>query len=160
MAKKKKAPKRWTKAEEWRAKLPQMEVVEQWHGLPKTTPFSRENPYNHTTTRKALICQYRKNARLISALIAVPYKKVKIWLRIQWPSPMSLALKSLSYGTLRGWFSPGERLYSTGNGYWYKGRNGLDSSILGGLYACFPTSLSRKFRENPRSMRWHEAIFC
>ncbi len=43
-----------------------------------TALFSREKLYNPTTTRKPIICQFFKNTHLISALIAAPYKKVKI----------------------------------------------------------------------------------
>jgi hypothetical protein len=49
----------------------------------KTAPFSRENLYNHSTTRKANICQFCKNSLLVSALKAASYKKVKICARIQ-----------------------------------------------------------------------------
>jgi hypothetical protein len=52
---------------------------------PKMAPFSRENPYNHPTTRKPVICQFPKNAHLISAVMADVYKKMKIWHRIQCP---------------------------------------------------------------------------
>jgi hypothetical protein len=47
-------------------------------------PFSLANHYNPPTTRKPLICQFPKNTHLISALIAVSYKNVKICARIQW----------------------------------------------------------------------------
>jgi len=51
--------------------------------VPKTPPFSLADHYNFATTRKALISQFRKNGLLISAVITVPYKKAKIWPRIQ-----------------------------------------------------------------------------
>jgi hypothetical protein len=41
---------------------------------PKTAPFSRENLYNRSTTRKPVICQFVENSLLVSALFAVPYK--------------------------------------------------------------------------------------
>jgi hypothetical protein len=50
-------------------------------------PFSRVGAYNCTTTQKPVICQFSGNTHLISALIAVLYKKVKIRHRIQWPIP-------------------------------------------------------------------------
>jgi hypothetical protein len=48
---------------------------------PKTAPFSRVGAYNRCTTQKPVICQFAKNVHLISALIAVLYKKDKIWRR-------------------------------------------------------------------------------
>ena len=56
---------------------------------PKTTQFSRVGAYNPPTTRKPVICQFRKNTRLISVLIVAIYEKVKIWHRIQWPVRIS-----------------------------------------------------------------------
>ena len=40
--------------------------------------------YNQCTTRNPLIYQFRKNSGLVSVLLTVAYKKVKICHRIQW----------------------------------------------------------------------------
>ncbi len=42
------------------------------------------NHYNLYITRKPVIYKFSKNARLISHVMKVIYKKVKIWQRIQW----------------------------------------------------------------------------
>jgi hypothetical protein len=50
--------------------------------------FSPVGAYNQCTTRKANIYQFHKNSRLVSALLTVYYKKVKICARIQWTLPV------------------------------------------------------------------------
>jgi len=63
---------------------------------PKTAPFSRIGTYNHPTTRKPVICQFRKNSLLISSLAAAVYKKVEIWHWIQCPIPNKQRADSFS----------------------------------------------------------------
>ena len=64
----------------------------------KTAPFSRENPYNRSTTRRPLICQFAENVRFVSSIVIRLYKNHKICERIQRTSPVGYWLS----GTFSG----------------------------------------------------------
>ncbi len=68
--------------------------------LPKIAPFSVADHYNRHTTRKPIICQYRKNSHLVNPGISAIYKKPKIWRRIQCPIGLSRILACFS-GNMR-----------------------------------------------------------
>jgi hypothetical protein len=74
----------------WTSPTSQSQRTEPRTDAPKMPPFSGVGDYDHSTTIQPLICQFCKNIYLISPLIAVVYKKAKIWHRIQYP-PRSFA---------------------------------------------------------------------
>jgi hypothetical protein len=45
-------------ADQWRAKLPETEAVEQWHSTPKMAPFSSVDRYNLATTQQPVISKF------------------------------------------------------------------------------------------------------
>ena len=79
----------------------------------KMPPSSPVDGYNSTTTRKPVICQFRKNGLLVGALVAVAYKKMKIWQRIQWPF-LLVAHWQLPVRFLSNTLSLGIRLFCSG----------------------------------------------
>jgi hypothetical protein len=66
------------KAEDWRAKLPRTEAVEQRHSTPKTASFPRVGAYNQGITVQLVICRFVENVCPVSSIATKLYKNPQI----------------------------------------------------------------------------------